>query len=88
MSAIKLEANTTYTGELVSRDKVETYDINHDYEKCPQVTGVIALIKTDGVTVGVKGFAWDVPELALLPLGSKVKFEINQDGCVSSMELA
>lgn len=88
MAAMELEANTTYTGTLVSRDKVETYDINHDYEKCPQVTGIIALIETDGVTVGIKGFAWDVPELALLELGSEVKFEINEDGCVSSMELA
>jgi hypothetical protein len=86
MSAITLEANTTYSGELVSRDKVDTYDVYGS--RCPNVTGVIAIVKVDEVQVGIKGFAWDVPELALLPLGSKVSFQLNEDGVVSSMEPA
>jgi len=48
---------------------------------------VVLLVETDGVLAAIKGYIWNVPEMAVAPENSKVRFKTGYHGDVTEMEI-
>jgi hypothetical protein len=84
---MKFPENAPIEAKLLFRQPVQWNAYNEHNGKYGNADGIVALIETDGQLVAIKGIAWEVPEMAVLPLNSIVRFEVNARGEVKKMEL-
>jgi len=84
---MKFPKDAPIEAKLLSREKVQWATYLPGSGKHLSVDAIVALIETDGQQVAIKGFAFLVPEMAVLPINSVVRFTVDADGLVKSMEL-